>query len=54
MLTMRSPLCGYDTLRFVELTDEDFVCYSNKNESVGLNVDMIIDLLTERSYAISQ
>jgi len=31
-----SPFCGYNRVQCVELRGEDFVCYSNKIESVGL------------------
>jgi len=30
MVTTRSPFCGYNTIRCVELNDEDLMCYSKK------------------------
>ena len=36
MVTIRSPFCGYNTIRCVKLNGEDLSCYLNKTESVIL------------------
>jgi len=36
MVTIRSPFCGYDITKCVELNVEDLSRYSNKNEPVSL------------------
>ena len=38
MAATRSPFCGYDTIRCIELNGEDLSCCSNKNESVRLKM----------------
>jgi len=36
IVATRSPFCGYNTTKCVELNGEDLSCYLNKNESVSL------------------
>ena len=35
MVTIRSPFCGYNTTKCVQLNGEDLACYSNNTESVS-------------------
>jgi len=49
MVTIRSPFCGYNKTKCVELNGEDLSCYLNEIQSlVYENVRMIIELPTKR------
>ena len=53
VVTIRSPFCGYNTTYCVELSGEDFSCYSNKIKPFSLRECLYDHWLTNKAYLSS-